>query len=237
MSGFTIRELLYPLVKGDKTGHTFHGNQYREVATDGEGSTQRPPTGQFQLTDSEVSAIANELVANTNQMSHEKANDIATVSISKTLGFDKPAREVASPPSREPDLYRGCSPRGAASLTEPLEHYGMGGGTVLGNGIYAVDSKRTAEEYANGALVKIWLDPDAKIASEGDAGGALDDLVDIAGSGMPGMSQEAKDAFWFYASQPTNAALLFGYQGLTSDGTTVILDRSIMTISTTTRSR
>jgi len=31
MSGFTTNELLYPFTKGDKTGHSFHGNQWVDV--------------------------------------------------------------------------------------------------------------------------------------------------------------------------------------------------------------
>jgi len=36
MSGFTNKELLYPLTKGDVLGHEFHGNQY-EAGTGGGG--------------------------------------------------------------------------------------------------------------------------------------------------------------------------------------------------------
>jgi hypothetical protein len=230
---FTTDGLLYPLTKGDKPGHTFHGNQYKDVASEGETSSLRRPAGYFQLTGSEIISIGAELAKNVETMGQTKAHDLAAVKISKMLGLDKPAKEVATPPNQTPDLYRGCSKEGAESLTKPLEHYGKSGGAAWGNGVYTGTDRPTAEQYVDGAMVKIWVDPEAKIASGQDVlegyrsfDAFTDDLV---------LPYVESDAFTHFAYQPANIALLLGYQGVNDKTTFVVLDRSVMTISTELR--
>lgn len=223
MSGFTTEALLYPLAKGDIRGHAFHGNQYEVVASEGQ-SESRPPTGQFQLSGSEI----REWVKSFREERHvagiltqEAILDSGAVALSKMLGFDKPAQQPKTPPSREPNLYRGCSPEGAESLLRPLEHYGSGGGAAYGNGVYSAENRLVAEQYNVGAMVKIWLDPDTTIADGEDVEKAYR-AFDVI---LP-------NEFSSFAYQPVNAALLFGYQAIEWGGTFVILDRSKMTIST-----
>jgi hypothetical protein len=240
MTGFTTNELLYPLTKGEASGHPFRGNQYERGETGAaEEKTTRPPIGKFQLTPKEVKSIAKELVKNIKSIGDDKANDIAAVSIAKALGYDKPA--TIGEGKGEPDFYRGCSIAGAKSLTQPLEHYGMSGGTLNGNGVY-LGNKETAtvyKDYANtdnekGTLVSAWIDPNAQIANpdtekEDNQFTEYNRFLseDMGSVKLTGNERDALDSFIEYGS---NLSLLTGYQAYMAPFCLVVFDRSIMKV-------
>jgi hypothetical protein len=234
MPDFSTESLLYPLTKGE-----FHGNQYVEVPTEGETPTPRPPVGQFQLTPDEMRSLAREL---SEAVGQNAAQDLCAVKISKMLGLDKPATEVTEPLNRPPDLLRGCDPQGAETLLRPLEHYGNGGGSAYGNGIYTAHSRPVAEQYVEGAMVQMWLNPGAKIA-EGDMAKPFEQYERIMRafseerrSGHGGMSVDDAVALGRFMEQPANFALSCGYQGW-KGAHTVIFDRSALTIRIEKRQR
>ena len=238
---FSTKALLYPLTKGDKAGHDFHGNQYREVG--GEGNTTRPPVGKFQLSPKEIALVAKTLKNDIDKMGFDKARDKAAVSISKILGMDKPA--TVGTGKGEPDYYRGCNVAGAESLLQPLEMYGNGGGAALGSGVYITSDKVTAGVYAQGTVTQVYEPSDRRVVS-----------VWVDPSANMTIGNEVRDNTWFnyqktmsdyeketqltlgertalddFACSPSGMALLNGYQGVKCENSTVILDRSIMKVA------
>ena len=233
MSGFSTEALLYPLTKGDKTGHSFHGNQYREVAS--EGGQSRPPAGKLQLSFDEMKELGKQL-ADTNDW------DGVTVGLSKKLGVDKPATRISGNLDVV-DYYRGCDKAGAESLTQPLVHYGQDGGTALGHGAYFSPYEEVAEQYKKDTMIEALVDPSAKIAHEEDLSMGFKGNGDTgyAGNLLPSnqreeydkLPKEQQEALNEYCSQPSNTALLLGYQGYYDDlgETMVVLDRSILKVA------
>ena len=236
MSGFTTEALLYPLTKGDTPGHPFHGNQYKDVASEGKTSSPRPPKGQFQLNQDEVNEIASvyrkvcgdiQPGSRDYQTRLEEAKDAAAVRLSQMLGMDKPAIRVDSKDmTTNPDLYRGCSLKGADSLTRELVHYGMGGGIAYGSGVYTAPDSKTALRYGGDAQVEIWLDPNANILHE-------ENLLKLPVA--PEFATSNRD-FGSAIGNPSTLALAWGYQAYAAGDdpgprAVVILDRSIMKIA------
>jgi hypothetical protein len=230
---FTTDALLYPLTKGDVKGHDFHGNQYETVGGEGKTNTPRPPAGQFQFTTGEIKKLAELTDGN-----KDGIIDRVAVGTAKILEMDNPAQRVSqSPNGRPPQFYRGCDNKGALSLVEPLQHYNIGkGGMASGAGVYATRDINVANEYSDGVVVKMWLDPTAKVCTD-------DDTVELSKQ----CAQQFKDAFdrgditesqfkilRIEAHSPSFSAMAFGYQAVdTPDyqgGQLVVLDRSILKV-------
>jgi hypothetical protein len=237
---FNTDALLYPLTKGDKRGHEFHGNQYQQVAS--EGKETRPPVGKLQLSPDEIKSVAKILSPNPYFVTQETMSrrfEETSVSVAKTLGGDKPAIKVAQLPEVAQVLYRGCDAVGAKSLTEPLKQYSGGGGTSDGFGVYTTPSagfannylKEATDEGRDGVLVKIALDPSAKIldSASKEYSKVLRDCLKTIKTNDD-LSATEKERFISYASYPAHLALLCGYQGTSSIVSTVVTDRSIMKV-------
>jgi len=253
MSGFTTSALLYPLTKGDKAGHEFHGNQYREVGGEGDTTTTRPPIGHLQISKDEAQELVDIMKMSDNTREPLLARK-ATVELSKMLGMDKPAERVTKAPKSEPDLYRGCDKAGADSLSKPLETY-VKAGAVYGEGVYFANAGDedfngldAAKEYADrkdGQLVSAWIDPDAKILDLTtsdppyleDLQEQMYDKIDSLGleshesPDLPGYQRGDTYTLKVFLSEPANIALALGYQGVKLYDQTVILDRSILKIA------
>lgn len=250
MANFQTDALLYPLTKGDKPGHTFHGNQYEQVASDGEIPTTRPPVGKFQFNEAECEHIAdfyNDIRTREGQETSqrnwtENSQNALAVELSKMMGMDKPATVVSE--IANPDFCRGSSVTGAEALAKPLVAYGGGGGMTYGPGVYAVPAdevgKEVADNYAYIAqqhgyastVVSIKLDPDTQIL---DFRKPENQKVSFpTPDGMDNWSEKAQEGWksLSYAS-PAVKALAQGYQGIiTHEPYVVLLDRSAMTIAT-----
>jgi hypothetical protein len=246
MIDFSTDALLYPLTKGDVSGHAFHGNQYQTVA--GSGENPRPPRGTFQLSPQELTAFGARLHKlwyeegqnvgrSTNQ---SRAFDQASVEVAKLLGMDKPATRVST--IENPELYRGCDKAGAESLLGGLERFGATGGIAFGNGIYFSPNLADASEYSQGAVVSASIDPSANLAEYKDIERAFNGkdtyylgnlLSGETLTAFEAMSPQEKTALNSYASMPTNAALLLGYQGFhtQSRNVTTIIDRSVLKVA------
>jgi len=246
VSGFSTEALLYPLTKGDLLGHPFRGNQYKTGETGAaEEKIPRPPQGQFQLNENEVNEIValyqkvrGEVIPTSPEYADRllEAKDAVAVRMAQMLGMDKPATRVDKDDmATNPDLYRGCSLKGAESLTEKLTHYGINGGAMLGSGVYTTNDKRTASVYANsaelqgeeGTVASIWIDPNARILQYLDA---------IKLPVAPDFATNSRD-FGSAIGNPSTLAMAWGYQGYSDisqyekSGATVILDRSIMKVA------
>jgi len=237
MSGFTAEALLYPLTKGDTKGHAFHGNQYEQIAGGDKEAFTRPSVGKFQLSPDETKQIAKQLVKDVKAYGHDKAYDKANVAVAKMLGMDKPATKVDAIKGT-PDLYRGCDLAGAKSLTEPLTMYGKSGGALYGNGIYTTPSEEVASQYVNngGVMVKMSLDPNANLASDGDNKGDERFLdYNKSMSEYDNLTHGERDALDDYISHSANLALLTGSQGYAINSnkpeSVVIFDRSVLKVA------
>ena len=249
---FTTQALLYPLTKGDKDGHAFHGNQWKTVATDGSVNTTRPPVGRYQLTAEETKAVAkfmSDAVNNRDEFTQQ-----VTAMVSKMLGKDAPATKLDAPLSTPPDFYRGCDPQGAEALVKPLDTYQKNGGSVWGVGIYATPNQDMAQQYINGlqgsvvkdgVVVQAWLDPSASVtdsvptnintrqlpygeAEQTDRKPRFPETPEEATSSL---TPDEKTLFDYWLGFPANSALVNGYDAFRSpEGTMVVLDRSKMKV-------
>jgi hypothetical protein len=261
MSGFTTSELLYPLTKGDKQGHSFHGNQYREVASEGSTNTPRPPVGKFQLSGDELKNFAKALEIEDYEYAVSGDEQKGAVALSKMLGFDKPATRVtmAEAPSKTPMLYRGCDTRGTDALMKPIsednpyQKYGM---SAYGAGVYMTTIENNAKEYVpqsdTGRLVKAWYDPNStnlmlpnvyQQALGIDPTEHLDGLIKSCRDLMPPETQSSFDELSpmeqkgvaNFMSSPAGLAMTLGYQGYKQPveygGLTLILDRSVLKVN------
>lgn len=236
---FTTNELLYPLSKGDKPGHNFHGNQYETVAS---GAAElSKPLGHFQFGEKDCEEIAAIAKADTVEIYSDMA-----VALAKKLGYDKPAT-LEPKGSFTPDFYRGCNKAGAQSLTKPLTSYGGKGGISHGPGVYITTEHGTAYKYAEGqqkgTLVSISLDPNARtigfdeiMTATFDGNHVLSTLPNLPDD-FDQWSEEAKAGFKQIVRQPTLAAMALGYQVLRVTNehfpidTAVVLDRSVMKVA------
>ena len=235
MSGFGTEQLLYPLTKGDKAGHDFHGNQYREVG--GEGNTTRPPVGKFQLSHAEMSELANIIIENPYNPSlvYDKGADLAMVYLAKQLGYDKPA--TIDPNLKDPNYFRGCDKVGAESLTQPLTAYGKGGGTLYGAGVYLADSQKVAEPYVprgdRGALMEAKVDTDRPDIMSEYKEGIGKYFSKEQRENFKSLSDDRQEALKHFSLQPSQLALMLGYRAFVapSEGTLVVLDRSILKVA------
>ena len=253
MSGFTTESLLYPLTKGDVEGHQFHGNQWEKVG--GEMSpTTRPPVGNFQFSSDELHTNANimtkkgtakrvigDITSGELPQATVARIDEATVAMAKMLGYDKPAQRVDAQTSGEPTLFRGCDKTGADSLLQPLVKYTNGGGAWNGVGLHFTPYQQTAQRYIDaygkGAIVKAWVDPNAKTIDYKD----LRDLAEAKGDYFsiqavekdPTLSKFEKDNLSSMLNTPAGLAMAYGYQtlsGLNSGDVTIVLDRSVLKV-------
>ena len=243
MTDFTTNSLLYPLSKGEASGHPFRGNQYKEVATETVGNTQRPEIGKFQLNSDEVAKIAKYLT-DIHSAPYAEAQNGAAVMVSKMLGMDKPATRVDTPPSETPDLYRGCSKEGAESLIKPLEAYGRGGGQAFGSGVYTSSIELMASSYVDkqnsitpdsATMVQMWVDPNAStLTSDQFKAIPMGEKLSIPEAENAGLTDIQKENFYLFATLPANYALLHGYQMFYNpewSETKVVLDRSVLKVA------
>ena len=240
MTGFSTNELLYPLTKGEASGHPFRGNQYKEGETGAaEEKTPRPPIGKFQLSGSELKNFAKAL--ETNDYGYAIAGDDqkGAVALAKMLGFDKPATRVtmAQAPSKTPMLYRGCDTRGTNALLQPISEdnpYQKFGLSAYGAGVYMTTIESNAKEYIpqsdTGRLVKAWYDPNETNlmlpsvyyqALGIDPTDSPDGLIKSCRNLMPPETQSNFDelspmeqkGIANFMSTPAGLAMTLGYQG------------------------
>jgi hypothetical protein len=116
--------------------------------------------------------------------------------------------------------------------------YGNNGGATFGRGVYTTPDPTVAEQYVNngGTLVKMYLDPNAKLASDDD-GKENERYLDYMKSQSENgnLTSKERDAMDGFVLHSGNLSLLTGYQGYEVNAnrpkTVLMFDRSALKVA------